>query len=151
MRGDVKTFHKGRLKASNGSWAESDHLYLALITDAVDPTIDMAAPNISSFTQVGTGGTYTSGGVDLGTLSDFVSEAAGVLKFDSAVNPSWAADAGNSANDCFRGVIHHYPSGDGYAFVDFAGGGAGPYDMQTEAVAVNWNDLGIAQETDVTP
>jgi hypothetical protein len=139
-RGDVTIFEEARAKMLDGDWASSDHFYLAICDDTATPAASTATPTLSDFTEVGDSGTYVTGGTDLGTLADLVTEAAGTVTFDSATNPSWAQDGDNDV-DAYWGIIYNYTDAahDALGFVDLGG----PVDMSAGALSVTWNASGI--------
>ena len=123
-----------------GDWASTDHFYCAIVDHTVDPAAATATPVLGDFTEVSAAGTYDAGGLDLGALSALVTEAAGVMTFDSTVNPSWAQDA-LSDNDAYWGIIYNYTDAgkDAVAFVDLGG----PVDMTAGDLTITWNVAGI--------
>lgn len=139
-RGDVVVFEEAMAKMLDGDWASTDHFYCAICDNTATPAASTATPVIGDFTQVGSGGTYVSGGADLGALSDLVSEAAGVVTFDSATNPTWAQDAGNDV-DAYWGIIYNFTDAgkDALAFVDLGG----PVDMSAGDLTITWSGSGI--------
>jgi len=139
-RGDVTIFQEAMAKMLDGDWASTDHFYCAVCDNTAAPAADTATPVLGDFTEVGTGGTYVAGGTDLGTLADLVSQAAGVMTFDSATNPTWAQDAGNDT-DAYWGIIYNYTDAgkDALAFVDLGG----PVDMTAGDLTITWNASGI--------
>lgn len=139
-RGDITIFQVAMAKMLDGDWASSDHFYLAICDNTATPTAGTTTPTLSDFTEVGTSGTYVSGGTDLGTLADLVTQTSGTMKFDSATNPTWAQDASND-NDAYWGIIYNYTDAahDALAFVDLGG----PVDMSAGDLTVTWNGSGI--------
>lgn len=139
-RGDVVVFNEAKAKMLDGDWASTDHFYCAICDNTAKPTAAFATPTLGDFTEVGNGGTYTTGGTDLGTLADLVTEAAGVMTFLTAVNPTWAQDAGNDV-DAFWGIIYNYTDAgkDAVAFVDLGG----PVDMSAGDLTITWSASGI--------
>ena len=139
-RGDVKVFNVAVGKMLDGDWASTDHFYLAICDNTVAPAVDTATPTLGDFTQVGTSGTYVSGGTDLGALSALVTESGGTMTFDSTTNPTWAQNASND-NDAYWGIIYNYTDAgnDALAFVDLGG----PVDMTAGDLTVTWNGSGI--------
>jgi len=139
-RGDVKVFNVAIAKMIEGDWASTDHFYCAVCDDTATPAIDTATPTLSDFTEVGDGGTYVTGGTDLGALSALVSETAGVMTFDSGTNPSWDQNAGNDV-DAYWGIIYNYTDAahDALAFVDLGG----PVDMTAGPLTITWNAAGM--------
>lgn len=139
-RGDVVVFDEAKAKMLDGDWASTDHFYCAIIDTTTDPAADDTTPVIGDYTQVGSGGTYVADGTDLGALSTLVTEAAGVMTFDSATNPTWAQDAGNDV-DAYWAIIYNYTDAgkDCLAFVDLGG----PVDMTAGDLTITWNNSGI--------
>lgn len=139
-RGDVVVFEEAKAKMLDGDWASTDHFYCAICDNTATPTAGFATPTLGDFTEVGNGGTYTTGGTDLGTLADLVTEAGGIMTFLSVVNPTWAQDAGNDA-DAFWGIIYNYTDAgkDAVAFVDLGG----PVDMSAGDLTITWSASGI--------
>ena len=139
-RGDVTVFDEAKAKMLDGDWASTDHFYCAICDNTTAPAADTATPVLGDFTEVGTGGTYVAGGTDLGTLADLVTESGGTMTFDSATNPTWAANAGNDV-DAYWGIIYNYTDAahDALAFVDLGG----PVDMSAVDLTITWNVSGI--------
>ena len=139
-RGDIVIFQEAMAKMLDGDWASTDHLYCAICDNTVTPVAATATPVLGDFTEVGTGGTYVAGGTDLGTLADLVSQAAGVMKFDSATNPTWAQNAGNDV-DAYWGIVYNYTDAgkDALLFVDLGG----PVDMTAGDLTITWNGSGL--------
>ena len=139
-RGDVTVFDEAKAKMLDGDWASTDHFYCAVCDNTATPTAAYATPTLGDFTEVGTAGTYVSGGTDLGTLATLVTEADGTMTFDSATNPTWAQDASND-NDAYWGIIYNYTDAahDALALVDLGG----PVDMTAGALTITWNASGI--------
>lgn len=139
-RGDVTIFEEAMAKMIDGDWASTDHFYCAICDNTTTPTAATATPTLGDFTEVGTAGTYVAGGSDLGTLATLVTEANGVVKFDSATNPSWLKNASNDT-DAYWGIIYNYTDTgkDALAFVDLGG----PVDMSAGDLTITWNASGI--------
>lgn len=139
-RGDVTVFDEAKAKMLDGDWASTDHFYCAVCDNTATPTAAFATPTLSDFTEVGTSGTYVSGGTDLGALSALVTEADGTMTFDSSTNPTWAQNASNDT-DAYWGLIYNYTDAahDALAFVDLGG----PVDMSAGDLTITWNASGI--------
>ena len=139
-RGDLVVFNAAMAKMLDGDWASTDHFYCAICDNTVAPTAATATPTLGDFTEVGTSGTYTTGGTDLGTLADLVTVSSTTMKFDSATNPTWAQDASNDT-DAYWGIIYNYTDAgkDALAFVDLGG----PVDMTAGDLTITWNGSGI--------
>ena len=139
-RGDLVVFNAALAKMLDGDWASTDHFYVAICDNTAAPAADTATPTLSDFTQVGTSGTYVSGGTDLGTVADLVTVSSTTAKFDSSTNPTWAKDASND-NDAYWGIIYNYTDAahDAVAYVDLGG----PVDMTANDLTITWNASGI--------
>ncbi len=139
-RGDVVVFNVAKGKMLDGDWASTDHFYCAVCDNTATPAAATTTPTLSDFTEVGAGGTYVAGGTDLGALSALVTEAAGVMTFDSTTNPTWAQNAGNDV-DAYWGIIYNYTDAghDALAFVDLGG----PVDMTAGDLTITWNVAGL--------
>ena len=65
---------------------------------------------------------------------------AGILTFDSAVNPTWASDGSNDTDAYWALLYNDTQAGDpAFAFVDLGG----PIDMSATDLTINWNASGI--------
>lgn len=139
-RGDLTVFEEAKAKMLSGDWASTDHMYCAICDNTTTPVAATATPVIGDFTQVGAAGTYVTDGTDLGAISALVTEAAGVMTFDSATNPTWAQHASNDV-DAYWGIIYNFTDAgkDAIAFVDLGG----PVDMQAGDLTITWNASGI--------
>lgn len=139
-RGDVTVFNEAKAKMLDGDWASTDDFYCAICDNTVAPTAATVTPVLGDFTEVGAAGTYVAGGTNLGALSVLVAEAAGVMTFDSATNPTWAQHASNDV-DAYWGIIYNFTDAgkDAVAFVDLGG----PVDMTAGDLTITWNVAGI--------
>ncbi len=142
--GDVTVFQEALAYMIDGGWEAADDIKLAICDNTTAPAAGDAGPSISggttNYTEVGSAGTYTAGGTSLGSLTTCVSEAAGTMTFDSATNPSWAANASNDT-DAYWGIIYNDTDATNraIAFVDLGG----PVDMTAVTLTVTWNASGI--------
>lgn len=138
--GDVVVFEEAKAKMLSGNWASTDVFHLAIIDNTTTPAASTATPVIGDFTQVGAAGSYTNDGISIGALSALVSEAAGVMTFDSTTNPSWTQNASNDV-DAWWGIIFNFTDAgkDAVAYVELGG----PVDMSAGALTVTWNASGI--------
>ena len=137
-RGDVTVFDEAKLALLNGTHdLDTDTIKVAICDNTTAPTAGTATPALGDFTQVGTGGSYVSGGTAL-TIS--LTEAAGTVTFDATNNPSWAQNAGNDT-DAYWGIIYNDTdvSDSAIAFVDLGG----PVDMTAGDLTITWNASGI--------
>jgi len=141
--GDVVVFDESKAFMIDGGWEAADDIKCAVCDNTVAPTAATATPALADFTEVGVAGSYTAGGTSLGTLTTAVTEAAGVMTFDSATNPTWAQHASNDV-DAWWGIIYNdtaiTPTADpAIAFVELGG----PVDMSAGALTITWNASGI--------
>ena len=139
-RGDIVFFEEALDDAFFGGWATTDDIKLAICDNTAAPTAAQATPALGDFTQVGTAGNYSAGGTSIGGWDALSTEAGGTLTFDSATNPSWAANALNDT-DAYWGILYNdTQAGDpAFAYVDLGG----PVDMSAGQLTVTWNASGI--------
>lgn len=137
--GDITVFNEALAKMLDGDWASTDHFYCAICDNTTAPTAATATPVIGDFTQVGAGGTYVNNGTDLGTLATLVTESGGTMTFDSATNPTWAADAGNDVDATWAIIYNFTDAGkDALAFVEL-----GVVDMSVNPLTITWPASGV--------
>lgn len=139
-QGDVVVFNEALAYLLDGGFEAADDIKVAICDNTVAPTQTTASPALGDFTQVGTAGTYVSGGTSLGTLGDCVTQSGAVMTFDSATNPTWAANASNDT-DAYWGIVYNdTDAGDrAIAYVDLGG----PVNMATTALTITWGASGI--------
>ena len=138
-RGDITIFEEAKEYILNGEFATSDDIKVAVLDNTASPTAGFATPALADFTEVGTAGTYTAGGTSIGGWDALLSEAGGTVTFDSATNPTWAADASNDT-DAYWALIYNDTVGDkAIAYVDLGG----PVDMSAGALTITWHASGI--------
>lgn len=138
--GDFLVFDEALAYLYDGGWDPSDTIKIAILDNTTTPASGDVTPSLGDYTEVGTGGTYVSGGTSLGTFGDAVTESSGTMTFDSAVNPSWALDAGNDV-DAYWALIYNDTDASDLAigFLDLGG----PFDMSAADLEITWNDDGI--------
>ena len=138
--GDVTIFEEAMAYMLDGGWEAADVIKLAILDDTTTPAADDTTPALGDYTEVGTSGTYVSGGISLGTWGDFISQSSGTVTADSTTNPTWAQDASNDA-DAYWGLIYNdTDAGDlAIGFVDLGG----PVDMSAGDLTVTWNASGV--------
>lgn len=138
--GDVTVFDEAKAYMIDGGWEAADDIKCAILDNTTAPTAGDTTPALGDYTQVGAAGTYTTGGTSLGTLGTLVTEAAGVMTFDSATNPTWAQDGSNDT-DAYWGLIYNDTDASdlAIAFVELGG----PVDMSAGALTVTWGGSGI--------
>lgn len=144
-QGDNTWFEEAKAYMLDGGWEPGDTIKVAILDDTTTPTASDATPGLGDYTEVGTSGTYSAGGVSIGTWGDLVSESGGNVKLDSATNPSWAKDASND-NDAYWALIYNdTQTGDpALCFIDLGG----PVDMTAGDLTLTWDDTdGIATLT----
>ncbi len=138
--GDIIVFEEAKEKMLDGNWAATDDFYCAVMDNTATPIAAFATPVFGDFTEVTAAGSYTADGENLGALSTLVSEAAGVMTFDSATNPTWAKNASNDV-DAFWGVVYNFTDAgkDALLFVELGG----PVDMTAGALTITWAGGGL--------
>lgn len=142
--GDIVWFEEARTLDYFAGWAGTDVIKVAILDNTVAPTAATATPALGDFTQVGTAGTYVSGGTSLGDWATLWSEAGGTGTMDSATNPTWAQNASNDTDAYWALLYNDTQVGDpAFAYVDLGG----PVDMSAGALTVTWNASGIATMT----
>lgn len=139
-QGDVVIFNEALAKMLDGDWASTDNFYLAICDNTTTPSATTATPVLGDFTEVGTAGSYTAGGTNLGALSTLVTQTGTTMTFDSATNPTWAQHASNDT-DAYWGIIYNFTDAgkDAVAYVDLGG----PVDMTAGDLTVTWGASGI--------
>lgn len=143
-QGDITLFDEWLAYSEDGGWGASDVIKVAILDNTTTPTASDATPALGDYTEVGTSGTYSAGGSSIGSLSTLISEASGTMTFDSATNPTWAANGSND-NDAYWALIYNdTQAGDpAIGFVDLGG----PIDMTAGPLTVTWNASGIYTKT----
>ncbi len=137
-RGDMFFFEEALDDAFFTGWAASDDIRVAILDNTTTPTADFANPALGSFTQVGTGGTYAT--TSLGAWGTLSVESGGTLTFDSATDPSWAADGSNDTDAYWALIYNDDQSGDpAFMYLDLGG----PVDMTAGALTITWNGSGL--------
>ena len=141
-------FDEAKAKMLDGDWASTDAFYIAICDNTATPAAASATPVIGDFTQVGSAGTYVTNGTSLGdnaspqvhTLAALVTEAAGVMTFDSGTSPTWAQDASNDV-DAWWGIVYNFTDAnkDCLCFVELGG----PVDMSAGALTITFNAAGL--------
>ena len=142
--GDVTFFEEALETRLDGGWESADDVKCAICDNTTTPTAATATPSLDDFTEVGTAGTYVAGGTSLGNIGTLVTEAAGVMKFDWATNPTWAKDASNDT-DAWWGILYNdtQAGNPAFAFVELDG----PVDMAAGALTITWDAAGIYTDT----
>ena len=142
--GDITWFDEAKAYMLDGGWESADDMKVAILDNTTAPTASDATPALADYTQVGSAGTYTTGGTSLGNWGTLVSEASGTVTIDSATNPTWAQDASNDTDAYWALIYNDTQAGDpALAFVELGG----PVDMTAGSLTVTWNASGIATLT----
>lgn len=138
--GDITVFDEAKAYMIDGGWEAADDIKCAVLDNTAAPAAATATPALGDFTEVGAAGSYVAGGTSLGNLGTLVTEAAGVMTFDSATNPTWAQNASNDT-DAYWGLIYNdTQAGDpAIAFVELGG----PVDMSAGDLTITWAAGGI--------
>ncbi len=136
-QGDSTVFDEAKLAFFDGTHTlGSDTIKAALIDNTTVPTASDATPALADYTQVTAGGNYVAGGA---TLTQSLTEAAGVVTEDFTTNPTWAKDAANPTNAYYALIYNSTNVGnEALGFVDLGG----VYDMTTGDLNVAWHALG---------
>jgi hypothetical protein len=139
-QGDVIVFNEALGFLLDGGFESADDIKIAICDNTSAPTQNQASPTLSDFTQVGSAGSYTAGGTSLGDLGTLVTQSSNVMTFDSATNPTWAANASNDT-DAYWGIIYNDTDATdrAIAYVDLGG----PVNMATTALTITWSASGI--------
>src|SRR5690606_2652209 len=142
--GDITWFNEARTLDYFAGWAGTDTIKVAILDNTVAPTASTATPALGDFTQVGTAGTYVSGGTSLGDWATVWSQSGGTGTMDSTTNPTWAEDASNDT-DAYWGLLYNdTQAGDpAIAFVELGG----PVDMSAGSLTMTWHASGLATLT----
>ena len=139
-QGDVVVFNEALAFLIDGGFESADDIKVAICDNTSAPTQAQASPTLSDFTQVGSAGSYTAGGTSIGDLGTCVTQSSNVMTFDSATNPTWAANASNDT-DAYWAIIYNDTDATdrAIAYVDLGG----PVNMATTALTITWNASGI--------
>jgi hypothetical protein len=140
-RGDLVIFEEAR-SIMFLAYSSGDDIKCAIITGGTDtaPTAADADPKLGGYTEVTDAGSYTAGGTSIGDWESLISEAGGVVTFDSATNPTWAQNSSNGSS-AFYGLLYNdtHSSDTAFAYVDLGG----PVDMTAGDLTITWNSSGI--------
>jgi hypothetical protein len=139
--GDIVFFNESKALMLDGGWEAADDIKVAICDNTTAPTAATASPTLSDFTQVGTAGSYVSGGTSLGTWGNFITQSGGTVTFDSATNPTWAQHASNDT-DAYWAVVYNDTDASDTALCYVELGG--PVNMATGALTITWNASGLA-------
>ena len=127
----------------DGGWEPADEIWVGLVTStpgAGDAVPAYAAGGTTNYTAIATAGNYAAGGLLLDTLTNCVTEAAGVMTFDdTGASVTWAQDGANPQDAEFAVVYNDTQSNYCIAMIDLAG----PIDMQAGDLTITWHGSGI--------
>ena len=138
--GTITVFDEAKAFMIDGGWEPADDFKCALLDNTVSPAAGDTTPALGDYTQVGSAGTYVAGGTSLGNLGTLVTEAAGVMTFDSTTNPTWAQDASNDVDAWWALIYNDTDAGDlAIAFMELGG----PVDMTAGDLTLTWPAGGI--------
>jgi len=145
-RGDLTVFEEAKATIIKGGWEPADEIWIGIVTNVClvdDPEPGYGAFGTTQYTPIATAGTYAAGGLLLDTLGDLVTEAAGVMKFDTNGGsdnefPTWVLNGANPQNGD-HAVIYHKTSGLCIAMIDLDG----PIDMQASTLMITFHGSGI--------
>lgn len=138
--GDFIVFEEAKEYLLDGGFEGADLIFCAILDNTVTPIAAFATPALGDFTEVGVAGSYVAGGISLLSLATDVTEAAGVMTFDSTVNPTWAQHASNDV-DAWWGLVYNNTDATDRAigFVELGG----PVDMSAGSLTITWNAAGL--------
>jgi len=138
--GDITVFDEAKAKLLDGDYGSTDDIKCAILDNTLAPTAADGTPELGDYTEVGVAGSYVAGGLSLGNIATLVTEAAGVMTFDSTTNPTWAQNGSNDV-DAWWGLIYNDTNAtdEAIAFVELAG----PIDMSAGALTITWPAGGI--------
>lgn len=146
-RGDYKTFDEAFEYMFDSNWASGDGIKLAICNNTTAPTVSTTTPNLSDFTQIGTGGTYPSGGYALDTWGTMVQRggngSTNYAMIDTGTNPV-VTSSGSNDNNAYWGIV--YNSNRGNAALGFLDLG-GPVDLTAGNLTITWNANGLTRIT----
>lgn len=140
-QGTVTIFDEAKLAMLNGSLDVSDATDWSVILITTLPTASQATPDTADFTECTNGGGYTTGGIDLATV---LTEAAGTVKYDDTVNPSWTAAAGSPTDIVAALIVSETLTPNALGFVDLTtDGGTTAVSLVAGDVTITWHADGI--------
>jgi hypothetical protein len=143
--GDVVWFDEALAYMQNNDWSSTDVIWVGLTSST--PAAADAAPSFGSggttnYTEVTPGGNYSAGGLTQGTWGAFITEAAGVAKYDTGeADPTWAQNASNPTNARYAVLYNTTDAANpAIAYVDLGA----IIDMTIGSLTISWNGSGIA-------
>ena len=138
--GDLTFFQEALDYAFFNSWAATDDIKCAVLDPTTAPAISSTTPALGDFTEIGTAGSYTAGGVSLGTWGGLASQSGTTLTFDSATNPSFTQHVDNDTDARWLLLYNDTQAGDpAFAFVDLGSN----RDLSIGSLNITWNASGI--------
>ena len=138
--GDIVVFEEAMAYMFDGGWESTDDIKVAVLDNTTTPTAGDTTPALADYTEVGTAGSYTAGGISIGTWGNLITEASGIVTFDSATNPSWSVNASNDT-DAYWGIAYNdTQAGDPcFAYIELGG----PVDMSSIPLTITWPVTGL--------
>ena len=142
--GDI-TFFDDSMRTQLIGWAGTDIIKCALVTNTPAPTAADVDPELLDYTELSDlGGSYTAGGESLGTWTALLTEAAGVVKYDTTSDPMWTQNALDTTDPSWGIIYNSSQVGNPcLAYVELGG----PIDLTLGSLTIVWNAAGIATIT----
>jgi hypothetical protein len=136
---DVTVFNEAKAYMIDGGWEPADSIWCAILDNTLAPTAADLTPALADYTQVGTAGSYVTGGLVLDTLGTMVTQSGVVMTFDTDTDPSWAQNGSNDADASWGLIYNDTDAGKlAIAFVEL-----GTVDMSAGSLTITWNAAGI--------
>lgn len=142
-QGTLLTFEEFRKNIGDGSHDLDTNTFSVILITTL-PVVGAATPDRSDFTEVSTGGGYSTGGIALTGVT--WTEAAGVATFDSSLLVSWTASAGSPTNIVAALIVDdtHAGTNDAIAFIDMTtDGGSTPISLVAGDISITFNASGL--------
>lgn len=133
-RGDFTIFNKAKEWEGDGTIDYDTNTFkIAICDNTTTPAATDATPTLINYTQVGTAGSYTDGGL---TVTMTWVESSGTVTLDSD-NPTFTADVSNDS-DAYWGILYQYGlhntvTNACVGFLDLGG----PIDMSVDPITVS--------------
>lgn len=140
-QGTLTLFEEFSLNIGNGDHdLDGDSFRVALVTNAVVPTADLASPDFSDFTEVSTGNGYTTPGE---AITCTWTEVGGTATFQvTSGATSWTQNGAGPTNIYYAIIYNttHAGTNDAIAFIDMtADAGTTPISLQDGDITITWN------------
>ena len=143
-RGDITIFDEAWAEAL-ANWQSSDDIRVAVLkSTSLTPVNNQVAPALGLYTEVGAAGSYSAGGMSIGTWGNFISQLLKVTTLKSITEPLWAIDALNDNDATYFLYYNATQAGDpALLFVDLGGNN----DMTADALGGTQHANGVATIT----